>query len=389
MKYLVRILLIIILQINVVVNIFSQGVFEINGKANKKFNGAQIKLLGKFNGKPHYTSITSEIINGKFYFTEAIKNKYECVYMEIFKDGKQISDGSFFITSKKMGLEIEDVNIKEAIYTINYINIPFIDLQIKYQNFIKSTEDSSKSIGEYANSIGNNFYEKKNDSLRPKLIEANRKVLDKKIEFILKNPDSYFSLYHFINSILNTTQISAHSLYGLYSKFNAKLKITPEGRKTYNVLQRRIALDLNKVPPDFKFKSDLGEKYSLSQFKNKKYVLLCFWASWCGPCKKGIPILKKIDSLYKSKGLQLISVSIDDRKYNWIEAVKKSQMPWIQTCDIEEYFIKQRIRDLYSIIFIPQYYLLNRHGQIIYQNVQSNDDDNYTVLLKILEEKLN
>ncbi|MEO6233366.1 MAG: TlpA disulfide reductase family protein [Ferruginibacter sp.] len=388
MKYLGRILLLMVLHFQIGANVFSQGVFEINGSANRKFNGAIVKLLGKFNGRPYYTSITSEIINSKFFFSENIKNKFEFVYLEMYKDGKQVGDVSFFITNKKMGLKIEDVNMKDAICSINYTNVPFIDLQIKYQNFIKSAEDYRKKIGEYIYSAGTSFDEEKMKSLKLKLIEANRKVLSKKIEFILKNSDSYFSLYHFTNSILNTTQISADSLDKIYSKFDNKLKTTPEGKKTYDVLQRKVALDLNKFPPDFTFKSNLGDRYSLSQFKSKKYVLLCFWASWCGPCKRGIPILKKIDSLYKLKGLQLISVSIDDKKSNWIEAIKENQMPWIQTCDIDEYFIKQRVRDLYSIIYIPQYYLLDLNGQIIYQNVQSNDDDDYTVLLKILEKRL-
>ncbi len=61
-----------------------------------------------------------------------------------------------------------------------------------------------------------------------------------------------------------------------------------------------------------------------------RITLIDFWASWCGPCRKEIPHVKKYYEEYKNKGVQFISVSIDAKKDAWTKALKEEQMPWLQ-----------------------------------------------------------
>lgn len=139
--------------------------------------------------------------------------------------------------------------------------------------------------------------------------------------------------------------------------------------------------------PDFSFKTNFGKKYTLSQFRDKKYILLCFWASWCKPCIKNIPMLNDINNNFSSKGLQLVSISIDNNKNTWLSALKKFKMPWTQSCDIKE-FIEKKVRFLYDINWIPQYFLIDKNGLLIYQNSLFHDSNSYSVLKKILNTRM-
>ena len=82
---------------------------------------------------------------------------------------------------------------------------------------------------------------------------------------------------------------------------------------------------------DFVFRDTSGVQHALSEYAGKgKYVLVDLWASWCSGCRNMIPHVKEAYRSYHSRGLDVISVSIDTKKENWIKAVKKEAMPWPQ-----------------------------------------------------------
>ena len=92
--------------------------------------------------------------------------------------------------------------------------------------------------------------------------------------------------------------------------------------------------------------------------------------------------------LYKSKHLQLISISGDDDKEKWVSALKVFSMPWLQSCDIPEYIDSPRVRETYNLIYIPQYFLINKSGYLIYHNIQLKDDDEHSILKEYLKREL-
>ena len=182
---------------------------------------------------------------------------------------------------------------------------------------------------------------------------------------------------------MNRRTIRLDSIRLMFSNFNENLRKSPRGLFIDSALNRKISLSIDKPAPVFSIQATDGLSYGIDSFRGK-YVLLCFWASWCGPCVKNIPMLKTINEEYGDK-VQMISISIDKDEKKWKEALDKYKMNWIQACDIPPYNNNNQLMKTYDINFIPEYILLDGEGRIIYQNYILRDDS-YAILKKKLND---
>jgi thiol-disulfide isomerase/thioredoxin len=150
--------------------------------------------------------------------------------------------------------------------------------------------------------------------------------------FISKNNSSFLSASLLMKdmSAFKTSEIDE-----LYQSFSPALKKTEIGEEIF----RQIELAKNPASKmlgaemkDGELWDVQGNKVKLSSFKGK-YLLLDFWASWCGPCRKAHPELKKLYAKYGNTKLELISISIDTDKSKWIDAIKEDGLLWPQLID--------------------------------------------------------
>jgi len=122
---------------------------------------------------------------------------------------------------------------------------------------------------------------------------------------------------------------------------------------------------LHRPAADFTLKTPAGEDLRLSSLRGQ-YVLVDFWASWCMPCRASIPHLKEVYDSYHKDGLEIVSVSIDDKTVAWKRAIEQEQMPWKQALDT--YTGDNNFADVtgsYGIGAIPYTLLLDKEGKVI------------------------
>ncbi len=113
-----------------------------------------------------------------------------------------------------------------------------------------------------------------------------------------------------------------------------------------------------------------GKPVALSSFKGK-YILLDFWASWCGPCRKENPAIVKAFNQFKNKNFTILGVSLDNKKEPWLNAIQNDKLEWTQVSDLK--YWKNEAAELYGIRSIPQNFLLDPSGKIIAKNLSGED----------------
>ncbi len=122
--------------------------------------------------------------------------------------------------------------------------------------------------------------------------------------------------------------------------------------------------------PDFTQADTLGKKVTLSQFKGK-YVLIDFWASWCGPCRKENPNVVAAYNQFKNKNFTILSISLDQDKESWLQAIKKDHLAWTHVSDLK--YWGNEVAQMYHVQSIPQNFLLDPNGNIIAKNLRGED----------------
>lgn len=368
--------------------IYAQNEFVISGTV--PLDEVDVEL---YSDNPKFHALKTTARNKEFHFSGSMNQEFEHVFLKISKNDKRLTAGwSFYIRSGEMKLKILTLDDKVAKNNIMYFNVPFVEEQNRYDSLIKPLQDnrsySYRLLQWWKND--NRRLQHNMDSLAGVIKSLREEELSRKIEFVKANSKAYMALYTFNSEILTPItdfRIEPDSLMSIYSLFDESLKATDLGKSVYAYISKKQQLTINRVLPDFSFLTSNGQNYKLSSFRHKKYILLCFWDIYCIPCIKNIPLLKRLNETYAGKGLQMISISIDtDANLKaWKSSLERYDMPWLETCDLPPYIKEPKVRTLYDINYIPQYFLLDKDGKLIYHNTQLKDGDDYSILQELLE----
>jgi thiol-disulfide isomerase/thioredoxin len=167
------------------------------------------------------------------------------------------------------------------------------------------------------------------------------------------DPDKYSELYKSLDA-------------GLSKKFpNDKNVIM-----FHEVVERMLSTNVGQFAPEISLPSPEGKEIALSSLKGK-LVLIDFWASWCGPCRKEMPNVIKIYSKFKNKGFEIYGVSLDQDKEKWMEAITKDGINWPQVSDLK-YWDNVAAR-IYNVQGIPYTVLIDKDGKIIAKNLRGQE----------------
>lgn len=187
------------------------------------------------------------------------------------------------------------------------------------------------------------------------------------LAFIAQNPDSYVSLVTLIE--MAGTFIDVPAIDPLYNSLSPAIRNTPVGVAFGIKLNGLREFANGAIAPDFTQNDTNGKPVKLSDFRGK-YVLLDFWASWCGPCRMENPAVVKAYNAYKDKNFTVLGVSLDypGKKADWLAAIEKDGLPWTHVSDLQGR--NNAVAQRYKVTAIPFNLLIDPAGKIIGRNLR-------------------
>lgn len=237
--------------------------------------------------------------------------------------------------------------------TFNEMNKTFSDEQDKLYEDYKS-----------ATRAGDKLQMAQIDSLYGKSENTQKACI---VSFAAERNKSYFSPY-IINR--NAYLFDLNELRPVFEAFSTELDISDD----YQALKERVQIlervDIGKPFIDFTQNSPENKPISVSQFTGK-LLLIDFWASWCRPCRMENPNVAVLYADYKNKGFEILGVSFDTSKEDWLKALFDDGITWAQVSDLSGW--NNAAGELYGVRAIPHTVLIDPAGIIIARNLRGKD----------------
>lgn len=209
--------------------------------------------------------------------------------------------------------------------------------------------------------------------------QCEKEYVNAMLDFIKKNPGSNVGGYMIFSATFDWPSIPDYDL--LYNALGENVKNGKFGKLALNKITSIKGTTIGYPALDFTQTDVNGKNVSLSSYKGK-VVLVDFWASWCGPCRRENPNVVAAYNKYKDKGFDVFGVSLDENKDKWLQAIQKDGLAWTHVSDLKGW--QNEASKAYGVTSIPFNLLLDKDGKILAKGLRGADLD--ATLAKIFGE---
>jgi thiol-disulfide isomerase/thioredoxin len=334
----------------------AQKRLDLNVKIPGLPNGDTVWLWGPLTN----TVDTAVVKNGTIHFDKDMTAGGSTYIMQVGKDGKEEHGTFFYLEAGKMNVTGNGPYFQNAVLTGSPFVADWVDISknVLVADTLSAQKDALTNKIVAANQIGD--ADAANEAANA-LKVLNKSQVDACLKWINSHPNSGVCSF-LINAYLANT-MDKTELVALINKLG------PDVQSTFTIKKMLTGLTggnfgklLNNPAPAVSAPDANGKTISLADLKGK-YVLLDFWASWCKPCRALTPSLAATYEKYKNKGFTILSVSLDDNKAKWLQAIAEDKMVWSQVSDLKGG--ESPIAVAYGVQAIPASMLIDPDGKII------------------------
>jgi peroxiredoxin len=320
-----------------------------------------VTFLLQKRGLTQYITIDSVMSKEGVFKMEGTVDYPDMVMLTAIDAGKRVG---FFLENSK-------IEITGQIDSLADIKVTGSRTQDEYKAFLAANKVLGLKYSGLQNDI--QIAVQTNDTAKQSSIEKELKTMEEDItkmqkDFIKNNPASYFTplLLESLSLDMEPAEIEA-DINSLDTNV-AKVLIIKDLKDRVKSL---MSVAVGQKAPDFTLNDVNGAPISLSSKFGSKLLLVDFWASWCHPCRMENPNVVKVFNEFHKKGFDVLGVSLDKSKEDWVKAIADDKLTWTHVSDLQ--YWNNAAAKLYAVNSIPANFLIDENGVIIARNLREGD----------------
>ncbi len=335
-----------------------------NYSVNVKAEGNPVQVLLNYMQGYENRVDTAVLSHGVFILEGTAEEPVPATLIINFKPednrGPEMYHASVILEAGKINI---DVPLQWANATIT--GTPSNDEAKQWEDMIYPLYLESEELNNHFMSLTPEEQEAQYSEIEAKFNALQKQVSEMAVNFITEHPDSWFALYGLYNDAVGGQDPDkAQAVLDLFSERLRNSRLGIERRATIDAWR---VVAVGAVAPEFSQADTEDRQVKLKDFRGK-WVLIDFWASWCGPCRQENPNVVAAFNAYKDKGFTILGVSLDSNKDAWLAAIAADGLDWTHVSDLQGW--GNEAAKLYSVHTIPANFLINPEGIIVARNLR-------------------